>query len=124
MADAAAAVVELLDDVLAVPVYGGSFRGSPPGVLVRASGGGVLAAGWMPTVDVRVDVRAYGDTDWEAAEIDRQAAVLLHNVRSTDTGHGLIRWCRIEGGPNQIRESDTGWTAVLSTWQVYGDWLD
>lgn len=129
MADSAAALREVL---LAADVAGGrvdagslhSADGMPTDtVLLRAAGGGVLAAGWMPTVDARVDVRSYAATDWEATQLDRQVARLLNGLRHEHTGHGRILWCRFAGGPTQAREPDTDWPLVLSTWQVYGDWL-
>jgi len=123
VSDPVAAVVDLLDDELDVPVYGASFRGEPPGVLVRAVGGGALVAGYMPTVDARLDVRVYGESDWQAAEVDRQASRLMHALRYQATEHGSVHWCRLEGGPTQARDSDTDWPTVLSSWQVYGDWL-
>lgn len=121
--DPVAALVTYLDSQLDVPVYGATFQGTPPGVLVRSAGGGTLAQGYMPTVDARLDVRCYHDTDWQAAELDRQVAVLLHHLDSEVTTQGTIRWCRTAGGPNQLRETDTNWPASLTSWQVYGDWL-
>lgn len=123
MADPVAALVAYLNDQMTVDVYGATFQGNPPGGLVRSAGGGQLAQGYMPTVDARLDVRWYHDTDWEAAELDRQAARLLHHVRNVDTAHGRIRWCRIAGGPTQLRDGQTGWPMALTSWQVYGDWL-
>lgn len=123
MSDPVAAVVEILDAQLGVPVYGASFRGEPPGALVRASGGGSLTIGFLPSVDATVDVRVYHDSDWEASKVDRQVRNLLHNVQDVSTSHGLVRWCALSGGPNQLQESDTGWPLVLTTWQVYGDFF-
>lgn len=123
MSDPVAAVVGLLDEHLDVPVYGATFQGEPPGVLVRAVGGGALAAGYMPTVDARLDVLTYGESDWQAAEVDRDAARFLHALRYQTTAHGSVHWCRLEGGPTQARDTQTGWPTVLSSWQVYGDWL-
>ena len=134
MADPVAALVAYLNselnalsdtysDVYGATVYGGSFQGQPPGVLVRASGGGLLASGYMPTVDARVDVRCYHHTDWQTAQLDRMIAYLLHRIDHVATDHGVIRWCRLAGGPNQLRESQTRWPVMMSAWQVYGDWL-
>lgn len=121
--DPVAAVREYLDAHLDVPVYGATFDGTPPGVLVRSAGGGNLAAGYMPTVDARLDVRSYHETDWQAAQLDRQVAVLLHHLDHEATSQGTIRWCRTAGGPNQMRESQTNWPLSMTTWQTFGDWL-
>lgn len=124
MPDPVAAVVAYLNEQMDAAVYGATFQGQPPGGLVRSAGGGLLAQGFMPSVDVRLDVRWYHDTDWQAAELDRQSSRLLHVVRNARTDHGTIRWCRIVGGPNQLRDGQTSWPMTLTTWQVYGDWLD
>lgn len=123
MNDPVAAVAEILKAELDVPVAGGSFTGSPPGVLVRAAGGGALVAGYMPTIDARLDVRCWHNSDWEATNVATQIARTLHQLRDRQTGHGRVRWCKVEGWVSQLREPDTGWHAALSTWQVYGDWL-
>ena len=123
MNDPVAALAEILNAELDVPVVGGSFTGTPPAVLVRAAGGGTLGSGYMPTIDARIDIRCWHDTDWEAMGLASQIARLLHQLRDRQTGHGRVRWCRVEGFMSQLREPDTGWHAVLFTWQVYGDWL-
>jgi hypothetical protein len=122
--DPVAALVEFLNEELDITVYGGSFQGSPPGGLVRASGGSAMTAGYRPTVDVRLDVRFYAATDFQAWAYERHATRLLHAIRNQETGHGTIRWCRIAGGPTQAVDTQTSWPMVLSSWQVYGDWLD
>ena len=124
MNDPVAALVEYLNSHMDVTVYGASFQGSPPGGLVRASGGGALTSGYMPSVDVRIDVRFYAATDFQAWAYDRHATRLLHLIRNEATTHGVIRWCRIAGGPNQAVDTQTSWPMVLSSWQVYGDWFD
>lgn len=131
MADLVAATVVALREAGVPRVFGVEL---PPDehehmprrcVVVRGSGGGLLpTAHWMPTGDQRVDVRGYGATPYEAAETEQQVATVLHGWRtgSVDVAGQPVRvlWFRHSGGPNQLRDADTDWPYVLSSWQVYG----
>lgn len=131
MADVVAAVVAALDDELTLDrIYGARLPKTEAqnmprkAIVVRASGGGQLASGWMPTVDGRIDLRCYGATPYEAAELSGEASVALHGISDVATDHGRILWCALSGGATQLTEPDTNWDLVLTTWQVYGTWLD
>ena len=89
-------------------------------IIVRRAGGGALQSGFLPTVDITVDVRCYGANDVEASELGGQVAVLLHNLRDTTTPAGRIMWCRSAGVLSDQTEPSTGWPFTLQTWQVYG----
>lgn len=131
MGDVATAIAHVLND--ANLAEGRIFRPRLPEdqsehmpracVIVRRSGGGQLQNGYMPTVAFRVDIRAYGESALEAINLDGQIARLLHHLRATDTPAGRILWCRISGGATDQIDPQTNWPFVLSTWQVYGDWL-
>jgi hypothetical protein len=92
-------------------------------IIVRRAGGGTLQAGYMPTVDLRVDVRCYGANDVEAMQLGEQVARILHNVRDTTTPAGRVMWCRIAGAISDQTEPTTGWPVTFQTWQVYGPFL-
>ena len=89
-------------------------------IIVRRAGGGTLQSGFMPTVDLRVDIRCYGANDVEASELGSQVTVLLHNLRDTTTPAGRIMWCRSAGVLSDQTEPSTGWPVTFQTWQVYG----
>lgn len=92
-------------------------------VVLRRSGGGALQSGYMPTIDIRVDVRCYGVNDVEANELGSQVSRILHNVRDVTTPAGRVMWCRTAGAVADQNEPSTGWPVTLSSWQVYGPFL-
>ena len=129
--DAVAAVVELLADLAGGRVYGGKLPRSEgehmprEAIVVRAAGGaGTFGGGYMPTIDDRVDVRCYGATDWEAKQLSHAASRRLHRVDDAQTAYGRVFWARRGGGATDVTETETGWPLTLTSWQVYGDWLD
>ena len=89
-------------------------------IVIRRAGGGALQQGFMPTVDMRVDIRCYGANDVEASELGSQVATVLHNLRDTTTPAGRIMWCRSAGVLTDQNEPSTGWPLTFQTWQVYG----
>lgn len=128
--DAVAAVVAILSESPAVErCFGGGLptkeAGSMPraAVVVRDAGGGSLAAGYLPTVDGRLDVSCYGATEWEAKQLAGAVNRILHHLKPTSTDYGRVLWCKHGGGPSDLAAPGTGWPLVLTTWQVYGDWL-
>jgi hypothetical protein len=92
-------------------------------VIVRRAGGGALQDGYMPTVDIRVDIRCYGANDVEAMQLGEQVARILHNVRDVTTPAGRVMWCRTAGAISDQTEPSTGWPMTFQTWQVYGPFL-
>lgn len=131
MGDAATAVAHVLAD--AELAGGWIFRPRLPdantdqmprdAIIIRRAGGGQLASGYMPTVDSRIDVRCYGASPAAALDLDVALVTLLHNLRAVDTPAGRIMWCRLSSGSSDQIEPQTAWPFVLSTWQIYGDWL-
>lgn len=131
--DAVAAVVQLL--VGAGLAGGRVFGGSLPqeenehmpraAVVVRDAGGaGTFGGGYLPTVDDRVDVRCYAASEYAAKQLSVAVSLVLHRARDFTTGHGRVLWARRAGGPVAVRETQTGWELNLTSWQVYGTWLD
>ena len=92
-------------------------------VVVRRAGGGALVSGYMPTVDIRVDVRCYGANDVDASELANQVSRILHNVRDVTTPAGRVMWCRLAGAVVDQTEPSTAWPVALTSWQVYGPFL-
>lgn len=129
--DAVAATVDLLDGLAAGRVFGARLPQAQvqhmprAAIVVRAAGGaGTFGGGYLPVVDDRVDVRAYGETPWEASQLAEEASRLLHAIRDVQTVHGRVLWCRRGGGPVDVTETQTGWDLVLTSWQVFGEWLE
>lgn len=93
--------------------------------VVRPSGGGTATRHRMPAGVQRVDIRHYGETPWEAAEIEQAMASLLHfftqQTVDVDGTPVLVRSFVQAGGVNQLRDPDTDWPYALTTWQVFGD---
>lgn len=132
MPDASAAVAQLLVD--AGIADGRVWRPVMPqaeaqfmprrNVIVRRTGGGLRTQGFMPSTDQRVDVRCYGMSPADTIEVERQVTVLLHRLRDVETPYGRIMWCRLSGGAVDQVEGTTSWPFSLTSWQVYGLWLE
>lgn len=133
MSAVVAAVRDFLVDagVASGRVFGGSLPDDQDAhmprraVVVRAAGGaGTFGGGYMPVTDRRVDVRCYGAGEWDAGQLSDEVDRLLHHVRDAATSHGRIKWARQAGGPADVTETDTSWQFVLTSWQVFGGWLE
>lgn len=130
MADVVAAVREYLLGNGIAEVHGNRLPDSdvvdmPKSlVIVRQTGGGALYAGYKPEVDRRIDLRHYGADSWTITQLEQATMELMHYAKGVETSYGKIHWCRLGGGPIYQVETDTGWESIVTTWQVYGPWLE
>jgi hypothetical protein len=87
-------------------------------IVVRESGGGFLGAEWQEYGDVRLDVITYGaivdDASDLARAVRRRLKAMTRNVSET----ALLHWAKPDGGALPLRDPDTGWPYVVSSWQV------
>lgn len=90
-------------------------------VVLRKTGGGLLpiSGSYVQVSDVRVDAYAYGSTPLQADRLYRCVAGALKQMRSNTQGRTRLMWAKPAGGPLSLREQDTEWPLVLSTWQVF-----
>lgn len=88
-------------------------------LVVTLAGGNLLTGGtWSEYGDPRFDVFAYGATRLEANQLYRAAHVALKAMTRVKHASVLLHWARPAGGPIPLRDPDTTWPYVLSTWQV------
>lgn len=129
--DILAAVVALLAadtdvaELAATRVYGGEL---PPGeapsqprtaVVVRAAGSsGSVGGGYQQFGDRRYDIFTYGATPAEADHLGRAVYGCLKHLRREVWESVLLHAARPAGGPNSLRDPDTGWPYSLATYQV------
>lgn len=87
-------------------------------IVITHAGGGSIGAGWVNYTDLRFDVFAYGATRLEAARLWRAVHRALKLFHREVWETVLLHWARQAGGPTPLRDPDTTFPYVLSTWQV------
>lgn len=68
--------------------------------------------------DNGIEVLTYGATPYDADRLWRIVHPMLKHLMREVHSHVLIHWARPISGPYPLRELDTDWPYVLSTWQV------
>ncbi len=108
-------------------VYGGDLDEAevpnmPRAALVVAyAGGGTLGVGansYLRVGEIRVDLRCYGETPYEADRIHRAAHGLMKHMRRDVVSSVLLHHAVNSGGPLQLRDPKTDWPFVLRTYMV------
>ena len=70
----------------------------------------------------RVDVFAYGETGFEANKLHRTTAAVLKSIQRETSSSVLVHRCSLESGGVFLRDPDTDWALIISTWSVlFGD---
>ncbi len=90
-------------------------------VVVTAAGGGATGPGarsYLPLGTVRMDVRCYGETQYEAMKVWRAVHRALKRLGRQVQGQALVHAVYEEAGPLQTREPEVGWPLVLSVWEA------
>lgn len=88
-------------------------------VVLRPSGGiHVIGRGYVGVKDHRVDVFCYGETPYEADRLHRAVYGALINLRRNVKNGTLLYWAQPESVGWSLRDPDTEWPFVQSTWQV------
>lgn len=87
-------------------------------VLAHGGGAGAFGGGGQAYGDRRVDVRAYGATQHEAASVWNAVYAALKNLEHDDAARCHILWAKEAGGPIPLRDPDREWPYMWSSWQV------
>jgi len=70
----------------------------------------------------RIDVFSYGETPFEANKLYRTVFSVMKHVKRENSSSVLVHRCSLESGGVFMRDPDTDWSLILSTWSVmYGD---
>jgi hypothetical protein len=87
-------------------------------IVIREAGGGVLGTGFQAYGDQRVDVLAYGATPLEASDLYRVIQPALKQLARVVFAECLLHWARRAGGPVPMRDPNTDWPFMYSSWQL------
>ena len=110
-------------------VYGAELPASDAGsmpqrsAVIQYSGGTAIGPGARSYVRVglyRIDVKAYGATPFEAAEVHFACHDRLKNQlkRSVELGDTLLHNAVVAGGPINLRNGDLDWPLVLGVYEI------
>ncbi len=87
-------------------------------VVKRAGGLDVIGQGFQEYGDIRVDVLCYAATPFLADELALAVQPALKQLRRTVYEDCVLHWARASGGALPLRDPDTDWPIVVSSWQV------
>jgi hypothetical protein len=87
--------------------------------VLRPAGGGILTSNsYMQLGDPRIDIFSYGETPYEADRVHRAVYGALKQMRRNVQGEALLHWAKPSTAGLPLRDPDTEWPYVLSSWQV------
>lgn len=88
-------------------------------VVVRPAGGGMLfGRDYLPVLDGRLDIVAYGSTRLEAENIAREVTLALKELRHSTWENVILFWARIAGAPASAIDPESEWPFALVSTQV------
>lgn len=119
----------LADENVAAAISGRGFGGEVPpaedkhmpraAFLIRQAGGPqAIGSGYAKFGDQRVDVNCYGATPKSANDLYRTVYPALKQLRRQVIAECFLHWAIKGGGPTPLRDPDTDWPYVFSSWQV------
>ena len=85
------------------------------------AGGGSTGPGarsYLPWRNVRVNVKSYGATPWEAHQLDALVYAFMTGLDDRFAQDTWVRSATVAGGPLPLRDPDTDWPYVLSVFDV------
>jgi len=86
-------------------------------VVLRSSGGPGTPRN-LPLLYVRLDAVSYGRTYLEADNLGWVVHAALNGLDRVETGGTLLHALVSAGGPISVRDPDTEWPQVVSTWTL------
>jgi hypothetical protein len=109
--------------IVGTRVFGEELPGSEAASMPRASvvvsaTGGYGQTDAVPLMKPRVDVRCYGATRAAAMTLHLAVYVALRALSRAVSATGLLHGAIEEGGPQSLRDQDTDWPLVWSSWIV------
>jgi len=87
-------------------------------VVIKYSGGTARDTGYQQWGPVRVDIRCHGATPEGADQVWRAVFPLLKQARPKQWAGCTLLGCMPAGGPIPLRDIETQWPYVFSSWQV------
>lgn len=87
----------------------------PRKVVVILASGGDANPGMRPIARARTDFVCYGESDFEAARMERPVAEALKTLNRELIDGVLLHNATVAGGPFQARDPETFWPAMRRT---------
>ena len=81
-------------------------------IVVLLASGGPLGKMRHTTTEARVDIVCYGETDFEAAKLDRAVSEAVKNLQRQFISNVLLHNATVASGPIQARDPELFWPAV------------
>lgn len=91
--------------------------------VISPAGGASLGPGAASHLDagmLRVDVRSYGETPFQASRVHYAIYEAMKDLhRYVEVGQALLHFATVESGPNQARDPETDWPFVHASYLVF-----
>jgi len=107
--------------VLGIPSSEDFVKAMPQKCIVLVPTGGPAQQGLRPVSNANVDAVCYGESDWEAARLERVVAESLKTLCREVVGAVLLHGCTLSGGPIQARDPETLWPAMRRQFTIRAD---
>jgi hypothetical protein len=80
--------------------------------IVLLASGGQLGKMRRSITEARIDVVCFGETDFDAAALERPVAESLKNLSRQTYANVLLHGCTVSAGPFQARDPEIFWPAM------------
>lgn len=119
-------VSALAADVIAPEVRNTDVATMPKKLVVLKQSGGpsLIDRGYLYVREHRVDVTCYGETPYEADRLHRAVFGALVQMRRVVQEGAMLHWAMPESTGLQMRDPDTEWPMVVSSWQVFASEME
>ena len=106
--------------IFAAELDGKLSKVMPTAAIVVSDGGGTGSYGnaFQRYGDSRYDLRCYGGSPKTAKLVYRTAYPLLKQLEREVHNGCLLHWAKKSGGPMSLRDPDTKWPFIFSSWQI------
>jgi hypothetical protein len=84
----------------------------PHKCVVLLASGGTLGKMRRSISENRIDVVCYGETDWDAAVMERPVSEALKQLARQVYNSTLLHGCTVASGPYQARDPETFWPCM------------
>lgn len=107
-------------------IFGGELPTSeneymPRKVIVLTYAGGIERNRFLPIAEPRIDIWSYGETYHEAARLDRVVYQAFKDLDRKTVADTLLHGAALSGGPNSLRDGETGWHVMMRSIVVTAD---
>jgi len=93
----------------------------PRKAVVISPAGGFVFTRDLPLVTPRFDTWSYGENFYEAHRLDRAVYDALKSITRVVSNKVLLHSVALAGGPNQYRDPNTDWPAMIRSISVSAD---